>query len=162
MTRTFRSGALGALMDEYERAAGDLMQLVESVADSDFEIIRDRQTQDEDCRSIQTIMSHVVRSGYGYANRARAELSIPVEHYTPKMLTRRESLEGLQKMLVFTAATLDGRWHLTDDEIVSVKMQSGRVPENLEQLLEHAIVHVLRHRRQIERFLLEKRFSPYN
>ena len=25
---------------------------------------------------------------------------------------------------------------------------------NIEQLLEHAIVHVLRHRRQIERFLL--------
>ena len=27
--------------------------------------------------------------------------------------------------------------------------------ENLEQLLEHAIVHVLRHRRQIDKFLLK-------
>ncbi len=27
--------------------------------------------------------------------------------------------------------------------------------ENLEQLLEHAVLHILRHRRQIEKFLLK-------
>jgi len=30
---------------------------------------------------------------------------------------------------------------------------------NLEQMFEHAIVHVLHHRRQIERFLSEARFQ---
>jgi hypothetical protein len=40
----------------------------------------------------------------------------------------------------------------TDDGIQSIVIQSGwGVPYDLEQLLEHAIVHILRHRRQIEK-----------
>ncbi len=30
---------------------------------------------------------------------------------------------------------------------------------NLEQLLEHAIVHILRHRRQIEKFMLQDKIT---
>jgi len=41
---------------------------------------------------------------------------------------------------------------------VQIRSRWGAVYD-LEQLLEHAIVHVLRHRRQIERFLTEPRFS---
>jgi hypothetical protein len=43
-----------------------------------------------------------------------------------------------------------------DEEIESITMQTGwGVTYNLEQLLEHAIVHLLRHRRQIEKFMLQ-------
>jgi uncharacterized damage-inducible protein DinB len=60
----------------------------------------------------------------------------------------------LDAMLDYTAQTLDGRWEMTDDEIESVVIHSSwEVTYNLEQLLEHAIVHILRHRRQVERFL---------
>ena len=31
----------------------------------------DSKTQDEDCRSIQTILAHVIHSGYGYAIAVR-------------------------------------------------------------------------------------------
>ena len=51
-------------------------------------------------------------------------------------------------------ATLDGRWEMTDEQIESVEIKSRWGPTyDLEQMLEHAVVHVLRHRRQIERFL---------
>jgi hypothetical protein len=43
---------------------------------------------------------------------------------------------------------------MSDEEIVRVRMDThwGQTYD-LEQLLEHAIVHILRHRRQIERFV---------
>ncbi len=47
---------------------------------------------------------------------------------------------------------LDGKWRMTDAEIMATRMK-GEYVENLEQSLEHAIVHILRHRRQIEKFL---------
>lgn len=153
MARVFRSGALGALMDEYERAAAELSGILNGISDADYELLRDTKTSDEDCRSIQTIMSHVVNSGYGYANRARKALSVPPDGYTFRILSRGESLNEFQRMLSYTAKTLEDTWHYTNEEILAIQIQSKWGPENLEQLLEHAIVHVLRHRRQIERFL---------
>jgi len=45
---------------------------------------------------------------------------------------------------------------MTDEEIESIIIPSRwGVTYNLEQLLEHAIVHILRHRRQIEKFMLQ-------
>jgi uncharacterized damage-inducible protein DinB len=153
MTKTYRTGPLGALVDEYERAAAELSGILRGIDDADFDLLRDTKTSDEDCRSIQTIMSHVVRSGYGYANRARKALSVPVEDYESRMLSRSESLTQLDSMLAYTARTFDDRWHYTNDQILEIQTHSQWGPENLEQLLEHAIVHVLRHRRQIDRFL---------
>ena len=69
--KTYRKGAVGALMDEYERAVAEIRAIVERMPDADFEVIRDTQTLDEDCRSVQTIMSHVVGAGYGYARLIR-------------------------------------------------------------------------------------------
>jgi hypothetical protein len=43
---------------------------------------------------------------------------------------------------------------MSDEEIVGTVIRSSwGVVYDLEQLLEHAIVHVLRHRRQIEKFI---------
>ena len=159
MSKTFRSGGLGALMDEYERASGDLTRILSGITDAEFELLRDTQTQDEHCRSIQTIMSHVVHSGYGYANRMRDAFSLPFEVRPFQILSRSESLNQIKQMLVYTADTLDGRWQYSDEQILAVQIRSRWGPENLEQLLEHAIVHILRHRRQIERFLTQKQFS---
>jgi hypothetical protein len=71
MTKVYRKGAVGALMDEYERAYSELRNLVENINEETYLKIFDSETKDEDCRSIQTIMSHVVRACYGYANSIR-------------------------------------------------------------------------------------------
>jgi uncharacterized damage-inducible protein DinB len=141
-------------MDEYERAAWELRDLIERIPEDDFARIVDSQTKDEDCRSVQTIMSHVVRSGYGYADYIREQLSIASSRPQPRLLSRRESLEQLEAALRYTAETLEDRWEMSAEEIsgIVIKSRWGAIYD-AEGLLEHAIVHLLRHRRQIEKFI---------
>ena len=151
---SYREGAVGALMDEYERAAWELGSLVERIPDDEFALVADPRTKDEDCRSAQTIMSHVVYAGYGYADHLRRVFSIPSARPPKALLSRRESLEQVEAMLAYTAQTLEGRWEMTEEEITGTVIDSGwGVRYDAEQLLEHAVVHVLRHRRQIEKFI---------
>jgi uncharacterized damage-inducible protein DinB len=152
MNQIYRRGAIGALMDEYERAAGELRRLVETFDEEAFGRILDSRTSDEDCRSVQTIMSHVVGSGYGYAVYIRGALAMPMERPPKRLLSHREVLGEFDAMLKYTIETLDGRWEMPDEAIQGTAIQSRwGVTYDLEQLLEHAIVHILRHRRQIER-----------
>jgi uncharacterized damage-inducible protein DinB len=154
MRKTYRRGPIGALMDEYERAASELERLIERIPKDDFVRVVDLQTKDDDCRSVQTIMSHVVRAGYGYADYIREQFSIASNRPQPKLLSRQESLEQLDAALRYTAQTLEGRWEMSDEEIKGtvIKSRWGAVYD-VEGLLEHAIVHILRHRRQAEKFI---------
>ena len=160
MSKTYRNGAIGALMDEYERAASELKRLVEQIPDEEYTRIVDSQTQDEDCRSAQTIMSHVVRAAYGYADYIREQISVESTRPQPRLLSRRESLEQLDAALGYTVQTLDGRWEMSAEEIsgIVIKTRWGAVYD-AEGMLEHAIVHVLRHRRQIEKFIRQGRIT---
>jgi len=154
MRKSYRSGAIGALMDEYERAASELESLVKQIPEDDFVRVVDSHTKDDDCRSVQTIMSHVVRAGYGYADYIREQFSIESNRPQPKLLSRHESLEQLDAALRYTAQTLEGKWEMSDEEISGTVINSRwGVVYNVEGLLEHAIVHLLRHRRQIEKFI---------
>lgn len=151
---------MGALMDEYERALGDLSRLLGSLTQGPFEALRDRETSDEDCRSIRTVVTHVVRSGYGYAEYMRSALNRTFQRPDFLVETPADGVQHLAAMAACTARTFEDNWQLPDDVIEAVKIQSRWGPVfNLEQIFEHAIVHVLRHRRQIERFLSEPRFQ---
>ena len=67
MQKIYRKGAVGALLDEYERAIADLKNVIENIPDDALTIIIDKDTSDENCHSFQTILAHVVHSGFGYA-----------------------------------------------------------------------------------------------
>jgi uncharacterized damage-inducible protein DinB len=154
MKEAYRSGAIGALMDEYERAASELGRLIERIPEDDFVRVVDSETSSDDCRSVQTIMSHVVRAGYGYADYIREQFSIASARPAPRLLSREESLEQLDAALRYTARTLEGRWEMSEEEISRTVIDSRwGVVYDVEGLLEHAIVHILRHRRQIEKFI---------
>jgi hypothetical protein len=57
-------------------------------------------------------------------------------------------------MLQYTVETLENHWELSDDELMNVRIDSRWGQKyDIEQLLEHAIVHILRHRRQLDKFL---------
>jgi uncharacterized damage-inducible protein DinB len=156
MKKDYRKGAVGAMMDEYERAALELQALLSRIGEEDFTRTADEATEDESCRSIQTVASHVVGAGYGYANLIRGQFSMSFETIPRRLISHAETSGEIDKMLAYTIETLDGRWEMTDDEINRIKIDSRwGVSYDLEQLLEHAIVHVLRHRRQIEKFLLK-------
>ncbi len=159
MHRQYRDkGAVGALMDEYERAAEELKAVLKTVSPSDYPKIIDPDTDDPDCRSMETIMNHVVRSGYGYANYIRKQFgdSWTDSQNNYPVGNPDSACEELDKMLVYTLETLDNKWNITFKEVKENPMKvSWGVTYDFEQLFEHAIVHILRHRRQIERFILK-------
>ncbi len=150
-------------MDEYERASADLKNLISKIVETDFVKIVDTETKDDDCRSAQTIISHVMNSGYGYANYIRDWFSIPKNSPARRLYTQNEFPSQFDKMLAYNSETLEGKWEYTDEEIMKVKMNVRWGPQyDLEQLLEHAVVHILRHRRQIEKFVAAGKISLSN
>jgi uncharacterized damage-inducible protein DinB len=152
--KTYRQGPVGALMDEYERATAELARILESISDEDYALIRDTETKDDDCRSIQTIMTHVVGAGYGYAGMMRDHWGVERAPHERVPIARADTPGQLQAMLDYMIATLEGHWELSEAECNAMQMKARwGVVYDFEQLFEHAIVHVHRHRRQIERFL---------
>ena len=152
----YRQGAAGALIDEYERALFELKTIAQAVSEFDYARIADAETEDEDCRSIQTITSHVVRSGYGYANYIREKFSLNVAPIEEKQIPQADIGGELDKMLAYTVEIFEGRWEAMSDELTNlliITRRGGRY--SIEQMLQNAIVHVLRHRRQIDKFLLK-------
>jgi len=140
-------------MDEYERAAWEIRDLIGRISEEDFGRVVDSETEDESCRSVQTIMLHVVRAGYGYSNYLREVFSIPREDVSSEPFAHGETAKQIEKMLGYTIETLEGRWELSDDEIAAAQIKTRwGATYDIEGLLEHAIVHILRHRRQIEKF----------
>ena len=145
-------------MDEYERAALELKLLVENINKEDYERIADAETKDDDCRSIQTMMNHVVHAGYSYANSIRRKFTIPHEPLGKErpQISPSEIGTEIDKVLVYTVETLDGLWEMSYKEMDNtVITRKENFSESIEQLLEHAIVHILRHRRQVDKFLLK-------
>jgi uncharacterized damage-inducible protein DinB len=141
-------------MDELERAADQLLRLIEKLTDEEFELTRDPEA--EELCSVQKVLNHVVRAGYAHANYVRVAFSAKGAPPVVPLGTRAESAEQLRAMLAYMAETLEGRWRMSDEEISAVEIKARwGTTYDLEQMLEHAIVHVLRHRRQIERFLGE-------
>ncbi len=153
-----RAGMLGALMDEYERAAADLEAVLESLSDEGWEAERDRDTDDEDCRSIRTVMFHVLRATYGYADDLRVAFGMEKGEREAEPQGPGEASRWLRRALEYTEETLDGRWGMTEKEAAQIQWKtSWGTVYDVEQMLEHAIVHILRHRRQIEGFLADAR-----
>lgn len=155
MLRTYRERAVGALLDEYERAIIDLQQVITDVSDEELTTVIDKTTTDPNCKSIQTILSHVVRSGYACAIDIKNSEGNTAIH--PDKLLRFTVIEyqnDLNNVFVFAANTFqtipDNKLEQFDNT-KKIKTPWGQVYD-IEQMIEHEIVHVLRHRRQIERF----------
>ncbi|CAI2767191.1 DinB family protein [Flavobacterium collinsii] len=149
-----RPGAVGALLDIYEQAILDLKNVITSIPDNVLANIIDEKTTNEDCKSIQAILSHVVSSGYSYAisihNLKGHNMQRPDKIFH---VTIAEYLKDLTNVILFTESVFR---EIKDDELEqfddSLKIKTGWGQlYDIEQLTEHAIVHILRHKRQIEK-----------
>ncbi len=154
--KKFRTnGAIGALLDEYERALADLKHVIANVSDEDLVKIADDTTKDPDCQSIQTVLSHVVKSGYGYAiyiaNAEGENLVFPTNKKLPNVAAYNNALD---EMFAFNEAVFARYPDLELEEYDTSKKMLMRWGQryDVDQLMEHAVMHVLRHRRQIEKF----------
>ena len=151
----YRPGAVGALLDIYEQAIQDFKKVIEDISDDVLTMHIDPHTTDENCKSIQTVLSHVVSSGYSYVtyiNNLKGHQAIRPEktfHATTK-----EYLEDLNQVFAYTENVLknikDPELEQFDDAKKIITFWGQHY--DIEQLMEHAIVHILRHQRQIEKF----------
>ena len=151
-------GGLGAILDVYKKASEEFISVLGNVSSDDFVKIVDAKTSDEDCRSIQTISRHVIHSGYGYANYVLNALNISVDFPKAdemKIEKAEDAAKEIRKMIEYNIHNLyEINREKVEADMFSIKFTTRWKEEfNFEQILEHAIVHVLRHRRQVEKFI---------
>lgn len=154
------NGAIGAILDEYEKALTELEHLIIDLRSEDLTSNVDNKTEDSDCKSIQTILTHVIRAGYNYVIEIRKSFGEKIdflEHRTFKT-TKEYSLE-LKKMFEYNEKLFNDYPNLNIEEYNSKRKILVKWGQryDIEQLYEHAIVHILRHRRQIEIFIIKLR-----
>jgi uncharacterized damage-inducible protein DinB len=156
MDKTYRPGAKGALLDIYEQAIAELKELIRGIPATALLTIADPNTRDENCRSIQTILSHVVHAGYGYATSIRNLKGANIERPAKTFHDRIPAyLADLDAVFAYTEETFKSVEELDlepDVNAPTIKSTWGQVYD-IEQITEHAIVHILRHKRQIEKFM---------
>lgn len=148
--------AIQALLSEYKKVIDELIVVVEKISDDSLIKIQDHETKDEDCKSIQTILTHVVYSGRRYSYYLYLHAGEAPPH--PVRIVRHNStgyIEDLYSMFeeckkFFSDHPKFNMLESHPDNKIHVSW--GQVFDG-EQLMEHAIVHIMRHRRQIERFI---------
>jgi hypothetical protein len=159
LRRAGSTGPIGALMDEYARAAEDLCRVVERFDASTF--LAERPSDDPDTRSPRTICEHVVFACVGYANYLRRMQGLPAP--TPESEERKAQRVGVPAPSSFrpalghgvrsTEEAVEGLRDRPFEEVAGMALRVGwGALYDPESMLEHAIVHLLRHRRQLERW----------
>ena len=158
-SKKFREhGTIGALLDEYEKALSELLETIQDIAPNQLTKVIDNQTKDDDCRSIQSILTHLVQSGYTYVVEVRKWLGEEIDYREKVELNHVEAYKAaLLEMFRFNEQLFEDYPNIKLTEYESdrkIKVRWGQ-SFDVEQLFQHAIVHILRHRRQIQKFKLE-------
>lgn len=152
------NGAIGAILDEYEKSLNELIVTIEDISTNQLIKVVDHETIDEDCKSIQNILAHIVQSGYTYVVEIRKWLGEEIQYEDKILLSSTDAyINALKRMFKFNEQLFEDYPNLKLCEYDSDKKINVRWRQkyDVEQLFEHAIVHILRHRRQIERFKLK-------
>ena len=154
MKKAYRKGAIGALTDEYEKALEELKTILLKISDDKFLKVN-KNVLEQDFQSIRNIVLHLISSGYVYANHIRKRFG---DNYIVSELEVNSTEQGvfkLNEMFEYTVETFQDKWLLTDEELLNTIIKTSWTTYDLEALIEHSIVHVLRHRLQIEKMIIK-------
>jgi hypothetical protein len=145
------SAAFEACLDEYRRAAGEFCDVALRFAPKAF--LAERPGEDPDTVSPLAICRHVVRSARGYANYLRKAQGIAPQPFVERVKAQGDVRPALEAEIRLTEESVAPMRRLAGEDVLKVEFRVSWGPlYNPEILLEHAICHVLRHRRQIERW----------
>ena len=148
------SGSLRAVLDEYARAIREF-ELVLSTLPAERYTAKTVLT-DEHFSNVQDIARHVVGASHSYAvhiNRAIDKLDGPFPRGEYAVDTPDVAIAALWEGFNHLVEVLRRIKDWSDDKQAEVRFVSRwKQPYDIEQMLEHAIVHILRHRRQLERW----------
>src|SRR3954465_6254423 len=146
------SGPFGALMDEYARAAEDFCRVVEGFDLERFEA--ERPANNPNPVSPRAICLHVISAAHRYAHYIRKARGVDfIERYDGDP-TRLRSPQEVRALLTdgieFMEATVEPLLQASEQEIQALSFVVRWGPQyDPEMILEHAVCHVLRHRRQL-------------
>jgi uncharacterized damage-inducible protein DinB len=150
------AGTIKALIDEYKKAINELIAVIKPIDNKELLVIKDDKTTNENCRSVQTILTHVVYAGYGYTNFIENNLGEKKERRPKKFFENADDYIGeLNGMFDYCESFFMEHPGIELEEYDASKKiltHWGQVYD-IDQMMEHAIVHVLKHRRQIQRFV---------
>ena len=148
-------GPFGALMDEYARAAEDFCRVVEGFDLARFDA--ERPSDNPNTVSPRAICLHVVGATHRYAHYIRKVCGVDfVERYEAdpaRLRSPRDVRALLTEGIFLTEATVEPLLKATEPEIQALSFAVRWGPRyDPEMILEHAVCHLLRHRRQLERW----------
>lgn len=150
MPTRFRKGPIGGLLDEYEKALHEFEAVLAHLAAAEY---RKKLRPGERLQSIRDICQHVVRAGYTYADLFRTRTGQRCAPAMPSCATPDAAVKELRAMFRYTLATLEKHKQMTDDELLQMLIKTSWSIYDAEGFWEHAIMHIHRHRRQIQIFL---------
>ena len=111
---------------------------------------------DVNFQSVKNIVLHITNSGYVYANHIRKKFENNYVVPEIEIEETEQTIIKLDEMLEYTVETFEDKWKLTDDDLLSTIIKTSWTTYDFEAIIEHAIVHVLRHRLQIEKMIIKK------
>lgn len=148
------SGSLRAILDEYARSIHDFEAVVMALPAERY--FARTVLADEEFSNIRDILHHAVGSAHSYAfhiNRAIDKLDGPFPKREYSVETPEIAIASLWQALDHMVEVLGRIKDWSDNKQAELRFVSRwKQPYDVEQMLEHAIVHILRHRRQIERW----------
>jgi len=147
----YRPGAIGAMTDEYEKALHELIVVLKTIPDDIF--LNSDDSKEEDFKSIRNITLHIVRSGYAYSNYIRKSFGNEILLNEININSVEEAVSELNKMFQYKVNTFENKWLLSDDEMMNTIIKTSWTTYDLEAIIEHSIVHILRHRLQIQKLI---------
>ena len=148
------SGSLRAVLDEYSRAIRDFECVLLALPAERY--TAKTVLTDANFTHVQDIARHVVGASHSYAfhiDRALDKLdgSFPKREFSVD--TPEAAVAALWDAFDHMVDVLGRIKDWSDDKQGEVRFVSRwKQPYDIEQMLEHAIVHILRHRRQLERW----------
>lgn len=158
-----KKGVIGALLYEYKNVLEDLKNNIKGIGDSDLVFIADTKTANKDCVSIQSILTHIILCGTYYLtmidiHRGNADSPWPSRIYYGSVNEYITALDDLYDRTVHFFEDI------TNSEMTMFSPDKKLITfwgqyYDYEQLMEHAIVHVSRHRRQIQGFKKKLKIS---
>jgi hypothetical protein len=142
-------------MDEYARAAADFCRVVEGLTPAQF--ASERPANSPDTRTPRALCTHVYGAARRYSDYIRKARGLP---FTEKFVPEPATIDGpaavrrrLAEALRYTEGALEGLYEADEATAAAIKFPVRWGPVyDPDMILEHAIVHLLRHRRQLERW----------
>lgn len=142
-------------MDEYARAAGEFCAVAATFDQARFESVR--PANDQNTRTPRGVCTHVVQAAHRYLNYIRKARGIDfVDAFVvdPATVTSPTDVPGLlADAISLTEDVVEPLLGLDEQGIQALSFNVRWGPRyDPEMILEHAVCHLLRHRRQLERW----------